>query len=596
MRTLRLALAQINATVGDIAGNAAKVRDWLQKARSEEADLVLFPEMTLTGYPPEDLLLKPDFIAAARSALDELLPATAGLTVALGLPIANHYDLFNAAAFIQNGSLLDIYQKHYLPNYGVFDENRYFGAGERTPLFELGPDRVGVSICEDIWYPGGPPQWQALLGAELLLNISASPYARGKGAARERMMATRAADNVAFVAYCNLVGGQDELVFDGRSLVYGPDGALLARGPAFEEALIVVDIDLDQVFRRRLHDPRYRQSRENLRALEEQGEEFYVVRGEGVSRGLPDARLTRTRHIAPAPDATGEVYAALVTGTRDYVRKNGFNQVVLGLSGGIDSALTAAIAVDALGPENVVGVSMPSRFSSEHSKSDARQLAENLGIRTLTVPIEKPFQTMLDTLNGPPDHPFAHTEFNVAEENIQARLRGVILMALSNKFGWMLLSTGNKSENAVGYATLYGDMAGGFAVIKDVPKTLVWELARWRNHQAGRDLIPENVITKPPSAELRPDQFDTDSLPPYDILDAILEMYIEEDRSPEEIAAAGYDPALVARIIRMVDRNEYKRRQAAPGVKITVRAFGKDRRLPITNRYRPSSIITGLSS
>ncbi len=590
MRTLRLALAQINTTVGDIAGNAAKVQDWLQKARDEEADLVLFPEMTLTGYPPEDLLLKPDFIAAARRALDELLPATSGLTVALGLPIANHYDLFNAAAFIQNGSLLDIYQKHYLPNYGVFDENRYFGAGERTPLFELGPDRVGVSICEDIWYPGGPPQWQALLGAELLLNISSSPYARGKGAARARMMATRAADNVAFVAYCNLVGGQDELVFDGRSLVYGPDGVLLARGPAFDESLIVVDIDLDQVFRRRLHDPRYRQSRENLRALEEQGEEFYIVRGEGISRGLPDARLIRTSHIAPAPDATGEVFAALVTGTRDYVRKNGFSQVVLGLSGGIDSALTAAIAVDALGPENVVGVSMPSRFSSEHSKSDARQLAENLGIRTLTVPIETPFQAMLDTLNGPPDHPFAHTEFNVAEENIQARLRGVILMALSNKFGWMLLSTGNKSENAVGYATLYGDMAGGFAVIKDVPKTLVWELARWRNQQAGRDLIPENIITKPPSAELRPDQFDTDSLPPYDILDAILEMYIEEDRSPDEIAAAGYDPALVARIIRMVDRNEYKRRQAAPGVKITVRAFGKDRRLPITNRYRPAAM------
>jgi NAD+ synthase (glutamine-hydrolysing) len=587
MRTLRLALAQINTTVGDIAGNAAKVQDWLQQARAQQADLVLFPEMTLTGYPPEDLLLKPDFIAAARRALDDLLPATAGLTVVLGLPIANHYDLFNAAAVVQDGHLLDLTHKHYLPNYGVFDENRYFGAGDRTPLFELGDDRLGVSICEDIWYPGGPPQWQALLGAELLLNISASPYARGKGAARERMMATRAADNVAFVAYCNLVGGQDELVFDGRSLVYGPDGALLARGPMFDEALIVVDIDLDAVFRRRLHDPRYRQSRESLRALEEQGEEFYVVRGQGVSRGLPEARLARTRDIAPAPDAAGEVYGALVTGTRDYVRKNGFSKVVLGLSGGIDSALTAVIAVDALGAENVVGVSMPSRFSSEHSKSDARQLAENLGIRYLTVPIEQPFQAMLDTLNGPPDHPFRGTDFNVAEENIQARLRGVILMGLSNKFGWMLLSTGNKSENAVGYATLYGDMAGGFAVIKDVPKTLVWELARWRNARAGQDLIPENIITKPPSAELRPDQFDTDSLPPYEILDAILEMYIEEDRSPEEIVAAGYDAGLVARVIRMVDRNEYKRRQAAPGVKITVRAFGKDRRLPITNRFHP---------
>ena len=591
MRTLRLALAQINATVGDIEGNAAKVRDWLQKARSQEADLVLFPEMILTGYPPEDLLLKPDFIAAARQALDDLLPATSGLTVALGLPIANHYDLFNAAALIQDGRLLDLYHKHYLPNYGVFDENRYFGAGHRTPLYELGPDRVGLSICEDIWYPGGPPQWQALLGAELLLNISASPYARGKGDARERMMATRAVDNVAFVAYCNLVGGQDELVFDGRSLVYGPDGVLLARGPMFEEALVVVDIDLDEVFRRRLHDPRYRQSRETLRAMEMEGEEFYVAPGAGISRGLPDARLTRARDIATAPDPTGEVYGALVLGTRDYVRKNGFEKVVLGLSGGIDSALTAVIAVDALGAENVTGVSMPSRFSSEHSKSDARQLAQNLGIRFLTIPIEGPFRAMLETLNGPPDHPFAGTEFDVAEENIQARLRGVILMALSNKFGWMLLSTGNKSENAVGYATLYGDMAGGFAVIKDVPKTLVWELARWRNAQAGRDLIPEHIIIKPPSAELRPNQLDTDSLPPYDILDAILEMYIEEDRSLEEIIAAGYEKTLVARVIRMVDRNEYKRRQAAPGVKITVRAFGKDRRLPITNRYRQRWMI-----
>ena len=584
MRTIRLALAQINTTVGDIQGNAAKVQDWLQKARDQEADLVLFPEMTLTGYPPEDLLLKPDFIAAARRALDDLLPATLGLTVVLGLPVANHYDLFNGAAVIQNGKLLDIYHKHYLPNYGVFDENRYFGAGQRTPLFQFGQDRVGVNICEDIWYPGGPPQWQALQGAELLLNISASPYARGKGAARERMIATRAADNVAFVAYCNLVGGQDELVFDGRSLLYGPDGSLLARGPMFEEDLIVAAIDVDEVFRRRLHDPRYRQNRENLRALEEQGETFYTVAGESISRDLPLAR--RIHHIAPAPDAVGEVYGALVLGTRDYVRKNGFSKVVLGLSGGIDSALTAVIAVDALGAENVVGVSMPSRFSSEHSKDDARQLAQNLGIRYLTIPIEEPFAAMLATLNGPPDYPFRGTDFDVAEENIQARLRGVILMALSNKFGWMLLSTGNKSENAVGYATLYGDMAGGFAVIKDVFKTLVWELARWRNQQAGRDLIPQNIITKPPSAELRPDQLDTDSLPPYEILDAILEMYIEEDRSAAEIAAAGYDPALVERITRMVDRNEYKRRQAPPGVKITVRAFGKDRRLPITNRFR----------
>ncbi len=588
MRTLRLALAQINTTVGDIQGNRAKIEEWLDKARAKKADFVLFPELAITGYPPEDLLLKPDFIAAARQALEELLPATAGMTVTLGLPVANHYDLFNAAAFIQDGRLLGVYPKHYLPNYGVFDENRYFGSGRETLLFDLEGDRIGVSICEDIWYPGGPPQWQALMGAELLANISASPYARGKGEARERMMGTRAGDNVAFVAYCNLVGGQDELVFDGRSLVFGPDGRLLARGPMFEEALLIVDIDLDEVFRRRLHDPRYRQSRENLRAQAERGEQFRTISGHRISQALPQAHLQRTSDINAAPDSLGEVYQALVLGTRDYVHKNGFQNVVLGLSGGIDSALTAVIAVDALGPEHVTGVSMPSRFSSEHSKSDALQLAQNLGIRFLTIPIEQPFAAMLETLNGPPDFPFRGTEFDVAEENIQARLRGVILMALSNKFGWLLLSTGNKSENAVGYATLYGDMAGGFAVIKDVPKTLVWELARWRNEQSSTPLIPDQIITKPPSAELRPNQLDTDSLPPYDILDPILEMYIEQDMGPDEIVACGYDPALVARIIRMVDRNEYKRRQAAPGVKITVRAFGKDRRLPITNHYRPS--------
>ncbi len=588
MRTLRLALAQINTTVGDIQGNRTKIEHWLEKARANHADFVLFPELAITGYPPEDLLLKPDFIDAAHRALEELLPATSGMTVALGLPVANHYDLFNAAAFIQDGRLLGVYPKHYLPNYGVFDENRYFGSGRETLLFDLEGDRIGLSICEDIWYPGGPPQWQALMGAELLANISASPYARGKGAARERMMGTRAVDNVAFVAYCNLVGGQDELVFDGCSLVFGPDGRLLARGPMFEEALLTVDIDLDEVFRRRLHDPRYRQSRENLRAQAERGEQFRTISGHRISQALPHAHLQRTSDVHEAPDPLGEVYQALVLGTRDYVHKNGFQKVVLGLSGGIDSALTAVIAVDALGAEHVTGVSMPSRFSSEHSKSDALQLAQNLGMRFLTIPIEQPFTAMLESLHGPPDFPFRDTEFNVAEENIQARLRGVILMALSNKFGWLLLSTGNKSENAVGYATLYGDMAGGFAVIKDVPKTLVWDLARWRNEQSATPLIPDQIITKPPSAELRPNQLDTDSLPPYDILDPILEMYIEQDMGPEEIVACGYDPALVARIIRMVDRNEYKRRQAAPGVKITVRAFGKDRRLPITNHYRPS--------
>ncbi len=583
MRSVRLALAQMNFTVGDVEGNTRRILEWLDKAREQRADLVLFPEMAISGYPAEDLLLKTDFIAANARALDRIRDASKDITLVVGLPWADDYDVYNAAAVLQDQRIVGVYRKHFLPNYGVFDEDRYFGRGNVSPVFDFGGDRVGVSICEDIWYASGPPQWQALQGAELLVNISASPYTRGKGADRERMLATRAIDNVAFVAYCNLVGGQDELVFDGWSAVFGPDGELLARGPAFEEALIVVDIALEQAFRRRLHDPR---SRKDRATLDRVSERTPIIEANPLRDAGASSRETIEPFIANPPDAVGEVYQALVLGVRDYVQKNGFSTVVLGLSGGIDSSLTATIAVDALGSEHVVGVSMPSRFSSAHSQSDARDLAENLGIRFLIVPIEQPFAATLDTLNSPPHAPFAGTEFGVAEENIQARLRGLILMALSNKFGWLLLSTGNKSENAVGYATLYGDMAGGFAVIKDVPKTLVWELARWRNRQAGRDLIPESIIVKPPSAELRPNQLDADSLPPYEILDAILHMYIEEDRSGEEIVAAGYDPALVERVIQMVDRNEYKRRQAAPGIKITVRAFGKDRRLPITNRYR----------
>ncbi len=587
MRTIRLALAQINLTVGDIAGNTARILDYLHKARARGADLVLFPEMAISGYPPEDLLLKPDFIAANARALRDIQAATQDLVAVVGYPCADDYDLYNAAAILQDGKLVGSYRKHYLPNYGVFDENRYFGAGSSSPVFDFAGDRVGVSICEDIWYAGGPPQWQALHGAELLANISASPYFLGKGVERERMIATRAVDNVAIVAYCNLVGGQDELVFDGRSLVYGPDGTLLARGPVFEEALILVDVDLDDVFRRRLHDPRSRQHRDLVGRLTEAGERIPRISARSLHQLSGPDRPALEPAIAAPPDPLGEIYRALVVGTRDYVRKNGFETVLMGLSGGIDSALTAAIATDALGSEHVVGVSKPSHYSSGHSQDDARQLAENMGIRFLTVPIEQPFAAMLKALNSPPDQPFADTAFGVAEENIQARLRGMILMALSNKFGWMLLSTGNKSESAVGYATLYGDMAGGFAVIKDVPKTLVWELAKWRNEQSDGEFIPANSITKPPSAELRPDQLDSDSLPPYEILDQILERYVEEDWSGDEIVAAGYESALVERVMRMVERNEYKRRQAAPGVKITGRAFGKDRRLPITNRYRP---------
>ncbi len=579
MRTVRLALAQLNMTVGDIEGNARKIVDTLARARGQGANLVLFPELAISGYPPEDLLLKPDFIEANLRALDEIRRATAHITAVVGYPAADEYDIYNAAAVLQNGTLVGTYRKHYLPNYGVFDENRYFGEGLESPVFDFGGDIVGVSICEDIWYPVGPPQLQALSGgAELLANISASPYYRGKGHDRERMIATRAADNVAIVAYCNLVGGQDELVFDGHSLVVGPRGEVLARGPAFEEALILVDVDLEEVFRARLHDPRRRKDVELARQFSPQ-----VPRVEAAPLVEdPEDRPPIEPTLADPPEPLEEVYGALVLGTRDYVRKNGFETVVLGLSGGIDSSLTATIAVDALGADHVVGVAMPSRFSSEGSVRDARALARNLGIRLLTIPIEAPFQGYLDALADA----FAGTPFGVAEENIQARIRGNYLMALSNKFGWLVLTTGNKSESAVGYATLYGDTAGGFAPIKDVFKTLVYDLARWRNARPDGPIIPESVLTKPPSAELRPNQKDTDTLPPYDVLDVILELYVERDYSAQEIVEQGFAPALVERVIRMVDRAEYKRRQVPPGIKITTRAFGKDRRLPITNRYR----------
>lgn len=584
MRPIRLALGQINCTVGDVAGNTRKIVETIERAKARGADLVLLPELAISGYPPEDLLLKPDFIEANRRALADVARAARGITVVVGYPAADDYDLYNAAAICQNGTVIGTYRKHYLPNYGVFDENRYFAAGQSSPVFDFAGDIIGVNICEDIWYPAGPPQWQALAGAELLLNLSASPYHRGKGQARERMLATRAADNVAIVAYCNLVGGQDELVFDGWSVVFGPDGTLLARAPAFEEALLLVDLNLDDVFRERLHDPRSRKDRVTMFALADIGESVPRIEGESLHRTDATTREPLVPDIASEPGPIEEVYQALTLGTRDYVRKNGFKKVVLGLSGGLDSSLAAAIATDAIGPENVVGVSMPSRFSSEGSIRDAQQLAANLGIELITIPIEQPFQAFLDALNGPPDAPFADTPFGLAEENLQARIRGMYLMALSNKFGWLVLTTGNKSENAVGYSTLYGDMAGGFAIIKDVFKTLAYELARWRNREG--EVIPEASITKPPSAELRPGQRDTDSLPPYPILDPILQMYVEEDFSGEQIVAAGFDPATVERVIRMVDANEFKRRQAPPGIKITSRAFGKDRRLPITNRYR----------
>lgn len=578
MRAIRLAMGQINATVGDLEGNLAKILEYMAQARAQGAGVILFPELAVCGYPPEDLLLKPDFIAACHRVLDEICHASHDIVTIVGYPDRDDYDIYNAAAIIQDGKVLGSYRKHFLPNYGVFDENRYFGRGDRCPLFDFAGDIVGVTVCEDIWYPSGPAQWQAQAGAELLVNLSASPYYRGKGRARERMLATRAADNVAIMAYCNLVGGQDELLFDGWSVIFGPTGDVIARGPAYEEALIIADLDLNNVFRERLHDPRGRKVRH---AIDNHSEPIPRLIGQPLKHHSGDVpSLSET--VARIPDPIEEVYGALKLGLRDYVHKNGFSKVAIGLSGGIDSALTAALAVDALGPENVLGVSMPSRYSSEHSKDDARDLAERLGMKYMQIPIEKPFAAYLDALS----EAFAGTDMNVAEENIQARIRGNYLMALSNKFGYLVLATGNKSEAAVGYATLYGDMSGGFSPIKDAPKMLVYALSKWRNEHIGV-AIPESTITKAPSAELRPDQTDQDSLPPYHILDAILEHYVEEDYSVQEIVEKGFDKEIVLKVIRMVDRNEFKRSQAAPGIKISTRAFGKDRRMPITNRWRP---------
>ena len=574
---MRIALAQINVVVGDLKGNVKRILDALQRARAEGADLVAFPELVVSGYPPEDLLLKPSFIRACRSSLDEIAAASRYIIAIVGFPQGSD-DLYNAAAVICDGELAGIYGKHYLPNYGVFDEERYFGAGNETPIFGTEEWAFGVSICEDIWHPAGPVEQQALLGsAELLVNISASPYHAGKGRARERMLATRASDNVAVVAFCNLVGGQDELVFDGGSVVIDASGRVLARGAQFTEDLVLVDVDLREVFRQRLRDPRRRKDR--------------LRRSQAIERirridlgGLHTKRIHKSPsklkpHIVEPLSELAEIYQALVLGTRDYVQKNGFQKVVVGLSGGIDSSLVACIAADALGPENVVGVSMPSQYSSDHSRSDASELARNLNIRLLQIPIQSVFEAYLEILQ--PN--FEGKSPDVAEENLQARTRGNILMALSNQLDWLVLTTGNKSEFSVGYATLYGDMAGGFSVIKDVPKMLLYKLARHRNSLSP--VIPESVFVKPPSAELRPNQKDTDSLPSYEELDPILEAYVEKDHDMGRIIQAGADPGTVRRVVRMVDRAEYKRRQAAPGIKITSRAFGKDRRLPITNRF-----------
>jgi NAD+ synthase (glutamine-hydrolysing) len=573
-RTVRIALAQVNSVVGDLPGNTRRVIEFIGHAREMGAELVAFPELVLTGYPPEDLLLRPEFIDQNMAALEEVTRATRGITAIVGFA-QRAEDVYNAAAIAHDGQVVGVYHKSHLPNYSVFDEVRYFRPGRNPFVVKRGALTFGVNICEDIWLPSNMNQLAVYGDADLVINLSSSPFHMGKSVARDRMLATRAQDAVSIVAFVNSVGGQDELVFDGNSRVFGPRGETLALAKSFEEDLVVLDIDLNEVFSARLKDPRSREAQR-----EEPSEPIPTVELTPVAE---PARPPLQSRKVQTPAAEAEVYEALIVGTRDYVRKNRFERIVLGASGGIDSALTASVAVDALGPENVTAVFMPSPFTTPESEEDAIALATNLGIRLVTLPIAAEMEAYKKTLRPV----FEGRADDVTEENIQSRIRGNLLMALSNKFGWLVLTTGNKSEYATGYTTLYGDMAGGFAVLKDVQKTLVYELARYRNVRAGRAAwIPERTIKRPPTAELRSGQLDTDVLPPYDVLDPILRAYVEEDWEVDRIVAMGHDRDLVQRIIRMVDRAEYKRRQAPPGIRITPRALGKDRRLPITNRHQ----------
>jgi NAD+ synthase (glutamine-hydrolysing) len=570
---MRLALAQINTVVGDLDGNRHRILERLEEAKQAGADLVLFPELAVTGYPPEDLLLRPDFIRAAESSLAEIARAARGIVALVGVP---HFDrdLHNACAVCSAGEVKAIYRKRFLPNYGVFDEHRYFAPGRDLFLLELGNVLIGPTVCEDIWQPGPPATDLTLAGAQLIANISASPFHVGKDREREQMLATRARDNVSYVALVNAVGGQDELIFDGHSVVLDDEGRVLARAPGFEEALLVVDLDPDDVVGRRLRDVR----RRTLESERQDAPEVSVLHV-----GSPVAAPSRVEPaVAPLVGELEQMRKALELGLSDYVRKNGFSEIVVGVSGGIDSAVTAALAAEAVGAEKTHCVSMPSRFTSSETRRDAQALAENLGSPFLELTIEPIVESFEQVLA----EPFAGKERDLAEENMQARTRGVLLMALSNKFGWLVVATGNKSELSVGYATLYGDMAGGFALLKDVYKTDVFRLARHLNERAGKELIPESIITRPPSAELRPDQLDEDSLPPYESLDRVLEAYIELDRSREDLTEDGFDRDVVERALQMIDRAEYKRRQAPPGVKLRPKAFGRDRRVPITNRWR----------
>lgn len=577
-KKIRIALAQINVTVGDLKGNERKIKQLIHQAAQHQADLIAFPELTITGYPPEDLLLRSHFIYDNKKCLQRIAASTKKISAVIGFVDAEEQKIYNAAAVICDGKVATTYRKIHLPNYGVFDEKRYFEAGDRPLILELNDIKIGLNICEDIWVENSVIETQTLsTGAEIILNISASPYHAGKAEERESLLKHRAAQNRAYVCYVNLIGGQDELVFDGNSLIVDPQGSIQLRGKQFEEDLMLFDLDVSDLAqlrsndehlmkRKRDFDPPFKIELIDIPCLQADQQKSAIIH--------PDNRIKL--------NPLSEIYQALVLGTRDYVQKNGFKKVVLGLSGGIDSAITAAIAKDALGEENVIGVSMPSIFSSQSSLDDAAQLAANLKIKNLVIPIQATFEAYQQMLK----ESFQNLPFDIAEENIQARIRGNILMALSNKFGWLVLTTGNKSEISVGYCTLYGDMAGGFAVIKDVPKTLVYQISVNLNESLNQEIIPQSTLVKPPSAELRPDQKDEDSLPPYKILDPILAEYIEKDASLEQIVELGFDEQTVRKVIRLVDQSEYKRRQGPPGIKITPRAFGRDRRMPITNRYR----------
>ncbi|MEC4890125.1 MAG: NAD+ synthase [Nitrospira sp.] len=588
MQILRLAMAQMNPTVGDIAGNTRAIKSWIKEARKAKADVVAFPELAVTGYPPEDLLLKPRFIADNLRALDEIAKDCRGLLAVVGYvgqgrasdratrrPVVaeGQHELSNAAAVLNERGLVASYSKWILPNYGVFDESRYFHPGRTLPLLTLRGATIGINICEDIWFPDGPTRLLAAAGAEVIVNINASPFQIGKSRTREQMLATRARENGVIVTYTNTVGGQDELVFDGNSLVLDQTGTVIARGKAFQEDFLVADVNVDAVVRQRMAQRR-------AKALG--GKLASVVERVMVKLPAPSKRARVVPSLQAPREELEEVYDALVLGVQDYVRKNGFKKAVIGLSGGIDSALTAVIAIDALGAENVVGLFMPSPYTSQESGEDVAELARRLHMAYDTIAITSVFDACRQSLAAS----FAGRPVDTTEENLQARIRGNFLMAFSNKFGHLVLTTGNKSEMSVGYATLYGDMAGGFAVIKDVPKTMVYDLSRLRNARGASAVIPKRVLDRAPTAELRPNQKDEDSLPPYPILDPILKAYVEEDRSLEEIVAMGFERAVAARVIALVDRSEYKRRQAPIGIKITHRAFGKDRRMPITNGYR----------